>query len=438
MNKKPLKTAILIVSVLFMFLGIIYLLFNIMPKQDNEYSKIGSNVESETYEIQSNEPSPDETVDDKNKSSNTSYAAVSNPKDLKADLSVIEDYDSKYFVKKLSRQNKYYFAELYKAVSEHKESVEFDIPINENELSVLMYILNYDCPELIHLSSDYFSEKTGDKAEYVDKVMFSYCMTEEQYAENIKELEIFFKKLTSDLKGMSEYDKEKYVYDYIFKNCSFDETDNLSGSAYGTLIAGIGRCEGYSKGFLWCMRKLGIECLCVSGLRYWESESFFSEHSWNIVKIDGNWYNVDIAVDNVQVGGQYDNPPNYGFFNVDDVCINESRKINDFYKKLGIPKCRASELNYHKMNNLFISSGNAEEKLKSILAKHFDDLGIDNLSVRFESYEDYNRILGNIEEFIREFLIGNSEDIFEYNTYYNELSKTIIINLKKKDISEGE
>ncbi len=429
MGKKPLKAAAAIIAVLIISIGIIYVLFNVVPQSKPMYDQ-----SSEENSIASVDASGDESLD----YVESSGVESTEPKELKADLSVIKDYEDKYFVKKLSEENKYYFCELYRAASEHKESVEFDIPVNEDELSVLMHILNYDCPELIHLNGEYFSNKTGDKAEYVNKVTFSYCMTEERYADALNELDIFFEKLVSDLDGKSEYEKEKYVYDYIFTTCNYDELTDISGSAYGALLEGSGRCEAYCKAFMWCMRRLGIECLCVSGARNWDSDSMFSEHSWNIVKIDGDWYHVDITVDNVRHGSEADNPPNYGFFNADDSYINESHEISDFYLKLGIPKCSSFKLNYHKMNNLFVTSGNAEEKLKSIMLEHFDESGIDNLSVRFESSDDYNRILGNMEGFITEFLIDNSEDIFEYNTHYNKLSKTIIINLKKKDTSEGE
>ena len=363
---------------------------------------------------------------------------ISKPADLEPDLSVIKDYDSKYFVKRLSKQNKYYFCKLYEAVTENKKYVTFDTPIHEDEVSTLMYILNYDCPELVHLKGDYDLEYTGDKAEYVRKVEFSYCMTKKEYVNALSALDDFFSGLISDLQGLSDFEKEKYVYDYIFSHCFYSEIPQLAGSAYGSLIKGYGRCEAFCKGFMWCMRKLGIDCICVSGSQNWDPSSMFLEHSWNIVEIDGNWYHVDITVDNVQLGAGGDNPPNYGFFNVDDGYITESHQISEIYTNLGIPVCRSMELNYHKMNNLIITSGNPRQKLKDLMLEHFTENGIEKLSVKFETKDDYIDVLNNMEEIIIEFLDGKSDDVFQYNSYYNELSGTIIINIKRKDALEGE
>ena len=52
--------------------------------------------------------------------------------------------------------------------------------------------------------------------------------------------------------------------------------------------------------------------------------------------------------------------------------------------------------------------------------------------------DDYIDVLNNMEEIIIEFLDGKSDDVFQYNSYYNELSRTITINIRRKDALEGE
>ncbi len=441
MYKKPLRIVAVLAVVLVLSAAIVYISsyeffggkfslgqdsYNLAEKSDDSFSELESLPE---------QSEGDSETENSVQSAGDSVSKAQNPE---TDLSVIDDYENKYFIKKLSDENKYYFCEIYKAVLEHKDYVTFDIPIYEDELSVLMYILNYDCPELIHLKGDYFLENTGDGAKYVSKLKLQYCMTEDEYISAVNELDKFFGQLVSDLNGMEEYEKEKYVYDYIFNLCHYDELSELGGSAYASLIKGFGRCESFSKAFMWCMRKLGIECICVSGSQNWDEDSMYTEHSWNIVNIDGNWYHVDITVDNVNLGTDSHNSANYGFFNVDDSFVKESHVIDGFYTELGIPVCTHSERNYHKMNNQLIASGDAENKLKDIMLAHFDGEGIDNLSIKFESKTDYEEILDNMKTLMTEFLEGNSDDIFEYNSCYNNLSRTIIINLKKKDISEGE
>lgn len=50
-----------------------------------------------------------------------------------------------------------------------------------------------------------------------------------------------------------------------------------------------GTCRAYSLAFKDAMDKLGIECVVVV-----QDDKL---HSWNQVKIDGKWYNVDVTWD---------------------------------------------------------------------------------------------------------------------------------------------
>lgn len=64
-------------------------------------------------------------------------------------------------------------------------------------------------------------------------------------------------------------------------------------SSYGSLVNGKAVCEGYAKGFKAVMDRLNIPCVCVSG--YSVKESGSDAHMWNTVKLDGNWYNIDVT-----------------------------------------------------------------------------------------------------------------------------------------------
>lgn len=350
-----------------------------------------------------------------------------------ADTAAINDLEDKYFVKKLSSDNLYYFAELYKAASKHKEKVKFIAPISDDDLTTLMFLLNYDCPELIHLSGDYYPEYTDDSMRYISGLRFTYCMSDDEYKNASAELEAFFKELEQKLEGRTDTEKEKYVYDLIFDNCIYNEQEMISGSAYGVFIKHTGRCEGLSKAFMWAMHRLSVECLCISGQQLWSTTALYSEHSWNMIKLDGDWYNLDITVDNVKTPGVTGNPPNYGFYNVTDEFISKSREINYVYTSLGKPDCNSDKLNYHTVNGLLLQDGQGgENEVRSLLSQHLTESGIDNLSIKFESDDDYALAKESIEQWTGEILRQASEESFKYNTYYNSLSKTIVIYAYKE------
>lgn len=115
---------------------------------------------------------------------------------------------------------------------------------------------------------------------------------------------------------MSDYEKELAIHDWITDWSSFDYGvfDRSSGgfeegsdTPYGVLIAREAMCHGYSATFQLFMDMLDIECITVFGT----PDSNGIEHSWNMVKLDGEWYCVDAAWDD-PIGGT----PGHSYFNV--------------------------------------------------------------------------------------------------------------------------
>ncbi len=90
------------------------------------------------------------------------------------------------------------------------------------------------------------------------------------------------------------YDKAKFVHDYLAGNTSYDNT-HTKFTAYDALVGKSAVCEGYANAYKLVMNKLGIEC------EYATSKDM--QHMWNIVKIDGQWYNVDCTWDSTTKTG---------------------------------------------------------------------------------------------------------------------------------------
>lgn len=116
---------------------------------------------------------------------------------------------------------------------------------------------------------------------------------------------------------MSDYEKELAIHDWITHWSSFDysvfgrssEKGFKAGSdtPYGVLIDRVGMCHGYSSTFQLLMDMLDIECMTVFGT----PDSSGVQHSWNMVRLDGEWYCVDAAWDD-PIGGS----PGHTYFNV--------------------------------------------------------------------------------------------------------------------------
>ena len=128
--------------------------------------------------------------------------------------------------------------------------------------------------------------------------------------------------VTSD---MSPFEQELAVHDWIVDWAENGDAETGHASdPYGLLVERKAICMGYSNTFQLFMDLLGIECITVVGASF-ESRS---DHAWNQVKLDGDWYAVDLTWDDPM--GSYEDIPAAGepghhrYFNVTGGFLLES------------------------------------------------------------------------------------------------------------------
>lgn len=142
------------------------------------------------------------------------------------------------------------------------------------------------------------------------------------------------KKLASQLfkPGMSEFEKVKAVNDYIVLNTEYSH--NTKGSPYMVhtlLTEKKGVCQAYALLAYRLFEEIGMDSRYVTGLANGEY------HAWNMVKVDGKWYHLDVTW-NDPVFSEGDSRKGsyiqYKYFLVPDSVISKDHKIYDH----GFPK----------------------------------------------------------------------------------------------------
>ena len=94
----------------------------------------------------------------------------------------------------------------------------------------------------------------------------------------------------------SDYEKAKAIHDYLCANNTYSSAiTDTSYNAYGSLVLKDSVCQGYAHAFKIMCDLNGLDCICVSGTGI--STDGSERHMWNIVKIDGKWYAVDVTWD---------------------------------------------------------------------------------------------------------------------------------------------
>ena len=239
--------------------------------------------------------------------------------------------------------------------------------------------------------------------------------------------------MTSIPKGLNQYHLEKYIHDVIMdKSVYADGIVTADGSweefsAYGALVKGSAVCEGYSHAAALLLNKVGIECYYINGRS--ETES----HMWNCVKIDGNWYNLDITWDDSE--NAY-----YHYFNVPDSIIKRDHTIAPLFEYVGntaeevynifLPECNSDSANFFVVESTFIDDfEDCREVMVNDLieaAKNRDT----EFTVRFDSSMDFNEsmdLMFNKDPYYMFSYISDANEQLEKSEQINDQNASIII-----------
>ncbi len=123
--------------------------------------------------------------------------------------------------------------------------------------------------------------------------------------------------IVSQLQGYSDYDKVKYLHNWMVDNIKYDTTYKREDihNVYGAFKNKIVVCEGYARAFKYILDGLGIESVLISGSAT-NSSGDTENHAWNYVKLDGKWYAVDVTWDDPVItgGGELTNELRYQYF----------------------------------------------------------------------------------------------------------------------------
>ncbi len=186
-----------------------------------------------------------------------------------------------------------------------------------------------------------------------------------------------------------ELTRETIVHDALVDGVSYDfeaaENDDSSHNAfnvYGALVKNKAVCTGYAGAVKMLLNLVGIECHTVVGM------SKNSGHMWNQVRIDGEWYNLDVTWDDSAVDSDilYSR---YSYFNITDDRLAINHKTGENYSKMeceytedevyvttdlynfDLETCTATRANYYEMHALHLSS--------------LDDASVDVITQKFIS-----------------------------------------------------
>ncbi|MBR1481368.1 MAG: hypothetical protein IJ598_00180 [Ruminococcus sp.] len=159
----------------------------------------------------------------------------------------------------------------------------------------------------------------------------------------------------------SDYELELYFNDYLINHITYDKETSMPRNVYGGLVNGRAVCAGYSKAFQYLCNRAGIMCTSLFGdiLRTDENTELETTlHSWNCIRLDGDWYHIDVTW-NDSKNAAY----SHAYFNLTDDAIRKTHAVSPLYSgeeesdvfNCFIPECTATEYDYFNKTGVTIT-----------------------------------------------------------------------------------
>jgi hypothetical protein len=202
---------------------------------------------------------------------------------------------------------------------------------------------------------------------------------------------------------MPNWKKELLIHDYLVENCRYSTSvhrNPVDYTAYGALINGSAVCEGYARAAQLLLDAAGIQNITASGV------AGGVNHIWNVVCLDGKWYNLDITWDDPITSNGSD-LMTHEYFNVTDEQLSADHEwtstvhctSTDFgYSAVFLMQNSDSRIYKDYTNQKVMTQGDIESLFESRI--DWSDNETDNILTDKLAADGQAQVDGGIDQFI--------------------------------------
>lgn len=160
----------------------------------------------------------------------------------------------------------------------------------------------------------------------------------------------------------SEYEMALYLHDWLLDQLEYDNSLKWS-SAESALTRGLGTCQAYESAY--------SKLLTAAGITNSETRDTYDGHTWNAVKLDGKWYQVDCTWDDTSDNFYGDLDQRHLYFCITDELMAIAHKGHAKIYTADGYATRSTSLK----DNYFVHTGKADEwaaKYADRIQQHLD------------------------------------------------------------------
>ena len=282
-----------------------------------------------------------------------------------------------------------------------------------SEVSIAIEAFINDHPEVFYLESEYSSYILSSFDGNIGYIRLNY--TEDSIESVNQKIELMSQKIDEYLEGLdglNEYEKELEIHDRLSYSVEYSHLGELPReyhTAEGSLLEGVGVCDSFAKALQLIYSRAGIDSIIVLG------SLDGNPHAWNMVKINNEWYHVDLTSSH----SIYEETGivNHAYFNLD---TESEKRFASLDSEELIPEAYQNTYNYYNYNELVISNDDDIYQRLSDICNKFEG----------ENYIEFY-LEGNVGDRITSILIAlrtiDSSFLDGTRLYYYNIENAIII-----------
>ncbi len=289
--------------------------------------------------------------------------------------------NEKYAYNTLDETHKKVYDELYKGIINMEPSIKVSTS-DDKVLTDVTECIAADYGELFYVDGYSYVTSSGILSDPGFKVAPQYTMTKQDRDATQQRIDAVVNSWLSEIPTTSsDYEKSKWVYETLINRVDYvaDAPDNQN--IISVFLNGQTVCQGYSNAANYLFSKMGIQSIVVPGA------TDQGLHAWNCVKLDNEYYYMDITWGNANYGEYSDtNKVSYNMLNVTSEEMNRTHQIQAVFP---MPDCYSINDNYFYQEGLYFDTFQ-KEKMGMIL--HNGYVQDRDVSIKCGNQETYNKM----------------------------------------------
>ena len=277
------------------------------------------------------------------------------------------------------------YREMYVHIMMNEDSGDIMSKVNADDFWKAYYAVLADHPEIFWVGSSAQIKESGLTKEVVS-YSFETTVPTEARASMKENLEAAADGCIMQISAdATDYQKIKYVYEYLIDTVEYSSGSADSQNIQSALLYRASVCAGYSKAFQYILNRMGLFCTYVTG-----TIKDGGDHGWNMVRIGGNYYYVDVTWGDPVFANRMDHIDSGQTKNYNYLCCTEY----DLFKThvpsdaIPLPSCTSDDYNYYKLNGFYYEYYDYNTIYNALMQSVWN--GNSNIVLKFGSQEAYD------------------------------------------------